>query len=124
VRAAVTPHLGGLDNVVLTEPVPYPDLVRLLDRCRLVITDSGGLQEEAPALGKPVLVCRDTTERPEAVAAGVAALVGTDTDVIVTRAGALLRDDGAYRAMSQAHNPYGDGHAATRCVTALEELTA
>jgi UDP-N-acetylglucosamine 2-epimerase (non-hydrolysing) len=94
-------------------------LVHLLARCRLVITDSGGIQEEAPALGKPVLVMRETTERPEAVAAGTARLVGTDPDRIVAEVRRLLEDPAAYESMSRAHNPYGDGQAARRIVEAI-----
>ncbi len=122
VRAAVGPLLEGLANVTVLEPVPYPDLVKLLDRCRLVLTDSGGLQEEAPALGKPVLVCRDTTERPEAVQAGVARLVGTDTERIAAAVAHLLDHTEAYAAMAGGHNPYGDGDAAPRAVAAIEAL--
>ena len=88
----------------------------LLKRCDLVLTDSGGIQEEAPSLGKPVLVMRDTTERPEGVQAGTAKLVGTDRERIVGEAERLLRDPAAYAAMAQAHNPYGDGHAGERIV--------
>jgi len=90
-----------------------------MDRAYLLVTDSGGIQEEAPALGKPVLVMRDTTERPEAVAAGTARLVGTDATTIVAEATRLLDDEHAYRAMSGAHNPYGDGRAAARIVATL-----
>jgi UDP-N-acetylglucosamine 2-epimerase (non-hydrolysing) len=90
-----------------------------MDRCFVVITDSGGIQEEAPSLGKPVLVMRDVTERPEAVAAGTVRLVGTDTDKIVAEAERLLDDASAYQAMSRAHNPYGDGRASERIVTEI-----
>lgn len=122
VRAAVGPQLEALPNVTVLEPVPYPDMVNLLDRCHLVLTDSGGLQEEAPALGKPVLVCRDTTERPEAVEAGVARLVGTETDRIASGLRELLDDTEAYGRMASGHNPYGDGDAAPRAVAAIEAL--
>lgn len=124
VRAAVGPQLGSLPNVTVLEPVPYPDMVNLLDRCHLVLTDSGGLQEEAPALGKPVLVCRDTTERPEAVEAGVARLVGTETDRIVAALWELLDNTDAYARMAGGHNPYGEGDAAGRAVAAIEALVA
>ena len=107
-------RLGGLANVSLTAPLDYPDFVALLDACHLVLTDSGGIQEEAPALGKPVLVMRETTERPEGVAAGTARLVGTDPARIVAAITCLLDDEDAYAAMARAHCPYGDGHAARR----------
>jgi len=106
-------------NVVLLDPVDYPTFVWLLDRCHLVLTDSGGVQEEAPALGKPVLVMRATTERPEGVAAGVARLVGTDRARIVRETETLLADQDAYRRMNRAVNPYGDGRAAGRVLAAL-----
>jgi UDP-N-acetylglucosamine 2-epimerase (non-hydrolysing) len=98
----------------LIEPLDYPDFVRLLDRSTLVLTDSGGVQEEAPTFGKPVLVMRETTERPEGIAAGTAKLVGTDPERIVSEATKLLDDNQAYDAMSRAHSPFGDGHAAAR----------
>ena len=108
--------LSGLPNVHLAAPVDYLPFVYLMTRCDLIITDSGGVQEEAPSLGKPVLVTRETTERPEAVAAGTVKLVGTDKDVICTWTRTLLDDEAAYRAMSFAHNPYGDGKASRRIV--------
>jgi UDP-N-acetylglucosamine 2-epimerase (non-hydrolysing) len=114
VRQPLQAALSGRENVVLTDPLDYPNFVRLLDRASLVLTDSGGVQEEAPALGKPVLVMRDTTERPEGVAAGNACLVGTDTARIIGTVARLLDDDAAYAAMARAHNPYGDGKAAAR----------
>ena len=116
------PLLAGLDNVLLSEPMGYAEFARLLARCDLVITDSGGIQEEAPALGKPVLVTRETTERVEGIEAGTLALVGTDPEKIFAAAHRLLTDAAAYAAMSQAPNPYGDGHAAARIVAALEHL--
>lgn len=116
VREPVHRLLGGLPNVHLLKPLDYLPFVYLMDRCHLVITDSGGIQEEAPSLGKPVLVMRDVTERPEAVEAGTVRLVGTDADAIVTAAASLLDDDAEYVKMSRAHNPYGDGHAAERIV--------
>ena len=112
-------RLGGLANVTLCDPLDYHRLVQVMARARLVITDSGGIQEEAPSLGKPVLVLRDVTERPEAVDAGTVELVGCDRDLIVKRATQLLTDSAAYDAMAQRTNPYGDGGAAARIVDAL-----
>jgi len=111
---------GTLGNVYLVEPVDYLPFVYLMKRSCIIITDSGGVQEEAPSLGKPVLVMRDTTERPEAVEAGTVKLVGTDRTAIVAETNALLCDSEAYEAMSKAHNPYGDGNAAVRIVEALK----
>lgn len=119
VREAVDAELGGLPRVTLTEPLGYRDFVRELRRCHLVLTDSGGLQEEAPSLGKPVLVLRGTTERPEAVEAGTVRLVGTDEEAVFRAAVELLDDPAAYRRMAEAVNPYGDGRAAARIVAAL-----
>jgi UDP-N-acetylglucosamine 2-epimerase (non-hydrolysing) len=118
VRASIEPAVAGLANVVLTAPQPYPQFCALLSRCRLVLTDSGGVQEEAPALGKPVLVMRDTTERPEAVAAGTAVLIGTGESAIVDAVSELLASD-AGRAGLRPINPYGDGRAAERTVQAI-----
>ena len=114
VRPIMEGVLGGLPNVAMIEPLDYPHFVRLLDLCYLVLTDSGGVQEEAPSLGKPVLVMRETTERPEGVAAGTAKLVGTDRGRIVHEVLSLLDDKSAYRAMARAHNPFGDGLASQR----------
>ena len=114
VRPAMDLALAGLDNVAMIEPLDYPHFVRLLGMADLVLTDSGGVQEEAPALGKPVLVMRETTERPEGITAGTALLVGTDRHRIATEIFRLLDDKSAYAAMSRAHNPYGDGKAAER----------
>ena len=114
VRPIMEGVLGGLPNVAMIEPLDYPHFVRLLDLCHLVLTDSGGVQEEAPSLGKPVLVMRETTERPEGVAAGTAKLVGTDRGRIVREVLSLLDDKSAYRAMARAHNPFGDGLASQR----------
>jgi UDP-N-acetylglucosamine 2-epimerase (non-hydrolysing) len=122
VRATLRPLLDGHANVLLCEPVSYGEFARLLARCHFAITDSGGIQEEAPALGKPVLVTREVTERVEGVDAGTLALVGTDPDRIVSVADRLLSDPVAYSAMSEAPNPYGDGKAAERIVAALEYL--
>lgn len=106
--------LCGYDNIALIEPLDYLDFVAMMAASDIVLTDSGGIQEEAPSLGKPVLVMRDTTERPEGVAAGTARLVGTDARAIAEQATQLLDDRSAYLAMSRAHNPYGDGQAARR----------
>lgn len=114
VASPVRAALGGRPNIRLMAPLDYLPFVRALSLCHLVLTDSGGIQEEAPALGKPVLVMRDTTERPEGVEAGTAILVGTDPDRIVTEAGRLLADTSHYDTMSRAHNPFGDGKAALR----------
>ncbi len=113
--------LGELAHVRLIEPLDYQPMVYLMQRCRLILTDSGGLQEEGPALGKPVLVMRQVTERPEAVEAGTARLVGTEPDRIRREVMRLLDDPEAYAAMAHAENPFGDGHAAERIVTALLE---
>ncbi len=121
VREPVFRRIGNLGNVHLIEPLSYLPFVTLMDRCRLVLTDSGGIQEEAPTLGKPVLVMRDTTERPEGVEAGTAKLVGTDPDAIVTETAKLLDDPQAYDAMARAINPYGDGKAHERILDILEE---
>lgn len=119
----VLPHvnrmLGGLANVRLIAPQGYRNFVALMARCRLVLTDSGGVQEEAPSLGKPVLVMRDTTERPEGIAAGTALLTGPKAQAIVEHATRLLTDETLYRAMATAKNPYGDGHAAERIVARM-----
>ena len=112
VRASMEPVLSGLGNVALIDPLDYPHFVRLLAASELVLTDSGGVQEEAPALGKPVLVMRETTERPEGIEAGTARLVGTDKARIVSEIFRLLDDKDAYSAMARAHNPFGDGTAA------------
>ncbi len=111
--------LGDLPNVLLTDPLDYLPMVHLMKRAYLVLTDSGGLQEEAPALGKPVLVLREVTERPEAIEAGTARLVGTDPERIVAETRRLLDDPAAYQSMARAVNPFGDGHAAERIVAAL-----
>jgi UDP-N-acetylglucosamine 2-epimerase (non-hydrolysing) len=111
--------LGDLANVALVEPLDYPSFARLMAISTLMLTDSGGVQEEAPALGKPVLVMRETTERPEGVEAGTARLVGTDAGRIVAETARLLDDPAAYAAMARAHNPFGDGRAAARIVELL-----
>lgn len=122
VRDVIRAELGSLSNVTLTEPLDYPEFARLLGDCHLVVTDSGGLQEEAPSLGKPVLVLRDNTERPEAVAAGTVRLVGTDAATIERELTRLLDDEAEYTRMATAVNPFGDGKAASRCVAALAEF--
>ncbi len=114
---------AGLKNVFLIEPQEYEPFVYLLNKSYLVVTDSGGIQEEAPSLGKPVLVMRDVTERPEAVEAGTVRLVGTEKSRIVSEISSLLSDSGRYAQMSRAHNPYGDGKAANKIVTILNECS-
>ena len=111
--------LGGRPNVVLLDPLPYAPFIDLMRRCRLILTDSGGIQEEAPSLGKPVLVLRAKTERPEAVEAGTVRLVGTEENRIVAEASRLLDDEAEYTRMTRIHNPYGDGHACERIAAAL-----
>ncbi len=119
VRKVMNEGLAGLDNVALIEPLDYPHFARLINIAEIMLTDSGGVQEEAPALGKPVLVMRETTERPEGVEAGTAKLVGTDAATIVTEISTLLDDTEAYEAMARAHNPFGDGHSSARIVELL-----
>lgn len=119
VQEPVRRILGGRSNIHLIEPLDYLPFVYLMDRAYLLLTDSGGVQEEAPSLGKPVLVMRNTTERPEAVTAGTVRLVGTDEMAILAETRRLLDDKNAYELMAQAHNPYGDGYAAKRIVDFL-----
>lgn len=119
VRAVMNQRLAGFDNIALIEPLDYPHFARLIAISDIMLTDSGGVQEEAPALGKPVLVMRETTERPEGVVAGTAKLVGTDADTIVAEAERLLDSATAYGAMARAHNPFGDGQASERIVNLL-----
>lgn len=123
VQEPVRRILANVPNVHLIEPLDYLPFVYLMDRSTLMITDSGGVQEEAPSLGKPVLVMRDTTERPEAVDAGTVKLVGTDQGSIVCEANTLLDDAAAYDAMARAHNPYGDGQAAIRIRDTLKSIS-
>ncbi|MEL4016712.1 non-hydrolyzing UDP-N-acetylglucosamine 2-epimerase [Dryocola clanedunensis] len=113
--------LGKVDNIVLIKPQEYLPFVYLMNHAYLILTDSGGIQEEAPSLGKPVLVMRDTTERPEAVKAGTVRLVGTDPSVIVREVTRLLRDENEYQVMSRAHNPYGNGSACEHILAALKK---
>ena len=124
VRDVVLPELGAVEGVQLCEPLDYLSFVSVLDSCDLVLTDSGGVQEEAPALGKPVLVLRDTTERWEAVEAGVVRLTGTDPARVAAAVRLLLDDPRAYAAMARGSSPYGDGHAARRIVETLVEPEA
>lgn len=119
VQEPVNRLLAGLENVKLIEPQDYLPFVYLMDKSTLILTDSGGIQEEAPSLGKPVLVMRDTTERPEAVDAGTVKLVGTDVSKIVGAVSELLSDSAIYQAMSVAHNPYGDGNACSKIIQSL-----
>jgi len=122
VRDQLCERLHAVENVLLVEPLPYAQFARLLKRSHVVITDSGGIQEEAPSLDKPVLVTRETTERGEGIAVGTLLLVGTDPDRIASEGDRLLTDESAYAAMAQTSNPYGDGHAAERIVAALEYI--
>ncbi len=121
VQEPVNRLLAGIENVHLIEPLDYLPFVYLMNQSSIILTDSGGIQEEAPSLGKPVLVLRDTTERPEAVAAGTVRLTGTDINKIVTEASLLLTDEQAYQAMAFAHNPYGDGLACSRIIEILKK---
>ncbi len=122
VRDAVVGVLGSVDNVTLTEPLAYAEFAHVMKKSHLIVTDSGGVQEEAPSLGIPVLVLRDTTERPEGVDAGTVRLVGTDRDVVRTEIERLLTDTNAYDQMAHAVNPYGDGSAAARSVAAIRAV--
>ncbi len=124
IRAIANDILGGISNVKLIEPLDVLDFHNFMARCELVLTDSGGIQEEAPAFGKPVLVLRDTTERPEGVAAGTLLLVGTDENRIYDEAAKLLSDKQAYSAMSRAVNPYGDGTACKQIADILSRILA
>ena len=116
------PALEGLDNVLVTEPLAYGEFTRLLAVANIVLTDSGGVQEEAPSLGKPVLVMRENTERPEAVTAGTVKLIGTDEERIVEEVEILLHNPAIYESMANAVNPYGDGRAAERTVAAIAQM--
>lgn len=122
VQQPVQRVLKGISNVHLIEPLDYLPFIYLMQRSTLLLTDSGGIQEEAPSLGKPVLVMRDTTERPEAVEAGTVKLVGTDQHKIIQEVNHLLDDIAAFNAMSKAHNPYGDGLAAKRICQILNNI--
>ncbi|MGP5410615.1 non-hydrolyzing UDP-N-acetylglucosamine 2-epimerase [Glutamicibacter ardleyensis] len=122
VREALLPEIDGIENITLTEPLAYGEFTRIIDASTLVLTDSGGVQEEAPSLGKPVLVMRLNTERPEAVTAGTVRLIGTDEQRIFDSVSELLNDSAAYDEMATAVNPYGDGKASERTVAAIAEL--
>lgn len=122
VREAVLPYIEDQSNVVVTEPLAYGQFTHLISLSSVVLTDSGGVQEEAPGLGKPVLVMRENTERPEAVTAGTVRLIGTDEDRVFDEVHTLLTDSAAYEAMAEAVNPYGDGKAGARTVSAIEQL--
>jgi UDP-N-acetylglucosamine 2-epimerase (non-hydrolysing) len=122
VQEPVNRHLFDVENIILIDPLTYPDFIWLMDRSKLIITDSGGVQEEAPSLGKPVLVMRDTTERPEAVNAGTVILVGTDKELIVNETIDLLENKARYKSMSKLHNPYGDGKACKRILKFIKNL--
>ncbi len=121
VQKPVKEILSNIPNVYLIEPLQYEQFIYLMDKSYFIITDSGGVQEEAPSLGKPVLVMRDTTERPEAVEAGTVMLVGTDREIIIKEAQKLLDDKNKYEKMSKAHNPYGDGKACERIVEFIKD---
>ena len=123
VRQAVLPEVEHLPNIIITDPLPYDQFTQLQNRATIILTDSGGVQEEAPALGKPVLVMRQNTERPEAVVAGTVKLVGTNRELIVAEAKLLLSDAAAFDAMANAVNPYGDGKGTQRAIAAIAELT-
>jgi UDP-N-acetylglucosamine 2-epimerase (non-hydrolysing) len=114
--------LSGVNNVILIDPLAYQDFIWLMNRSKIIITDSGGVQEEAPSLGKPVLVMRDTTERPEAVEAGTVLLVGTNEELIVSKALDLLNNEDNFVKMSKLHNPYGDGLASKRIVDFIKNI--
>lgn len=122
VRNVVLPKVEDLSNVIITDPLPYDQFTKLMNRSTLVLTDSGGVQEEAPSLGKPVLVMRENTERPEAVTAGTVKLVGTEKERIVAEVEILLDNQAVYDAMAQAVNPYGDGRGSKRALEAIAEL--
>ena len=113
--------LSDVENIFLIPPLDYLPFVYLMEKSKIIITDSGGVQEEAPSLGKPVLVMRDTTERPEAVDAGTVLLVGTNKELIISATSDLIKDESKYESMSQAHNPYGDGHASTQIVDSIDK---
>ena len=122
VQEPVNRILSGVNNIILIDPLAYQDFIWLMNRSKIIITDSGGVQEEAPSLGKPVLVMRDTTERPEAVEAGTVLLVGTDEDLIVSKALDLLNNNENFEKMSKLHNPYGDGLASKRIVDFIKNI--
>lgn len=114
-------ELEGIENVILIEPLNYPNFIWLMNESKIIVTDSGGVQEEAPSLGKPVIVVREETERPEAVEAGTVKLVGSDTDLIIKEVQHLIDDKASYQKMSNAHNPYGDGKAVERIIEFIKK---
>lgn len=122
VQEIVQHHLSDIDNIILIDPLSYPDFIWLMNRSKLIISDSGGIQEEAPSLGKPVLLLRETTERPEAVDAGAVILVGTDKDLIVSEVIDLLENERRYNSMNRLTNPYGDGNACNRIVEFIRQV--
>jgi len=122
VKGPVHELLAGVDNIILVQPLAYPAFIWLMEKSYLIITDSGGIQEEAPSLGKPVLVTRTTTERPEAVEEGTVLLVGTDSEKITSKTHKLLNDQEYYNGMSLRHNPYGDGKSTQRIISYIKEL--
>ena len=122
VQQPVNKILSNINNVYLIDPLQYEEFIYLMNHSYFIMTDSGGIQEEAPSLGKPVLVMRDTTERPEAIAAGTVKLVGRDKETLVKEAEKLIHDKSEYEIMSRAHNPYGDGKACERIVHLIQEL--
>ena len=122
VQEPVKKYLSDLENIILIDPLSYPDFIWLMNRSKLIITDSGGVQEEAPSLGKPVLVLRDTTERPEAVDVGTVLLVGTNKELIISETLDLLENEDRFKLMSELHNPYGDGNACKRIVKFINQL--
>jgi UDP-N-acetylglucosamine 2-epimerase (non-hydrolysing) len=122
VQEPVNRILKGISNIILIDPLAYPDFIWIMNRSKIIITDSGGVQEEAPSLGKPVLVMRDTTERPEAVKAGTVLLVGTNEDLIVSKALKLLNNESFFEEMSKINNPYGDGMASKKIVEFIKNI--
>ncbi len=122
VRGSVNRVLNNIKNIFLIEPQSYLSFIYLMNRAYIILTDSGGIQEEAPSLGKPVLVMRDTIERPEAADAGTVKLVGTSVEIIMSTLSELLVNDNCYKAMSFAHNPYGDGKACVKILDALAKI--
>ena len=122
VQEPVNRLLSKIENILLIDPLAYEDFIWLMNRSKIIITDSGGVQEEAPSLGKPVLVIRDTTERPEAVDAGTVLLVGTNKDLISSETLDLLENETRFKSMSELHNPYGDGEACKRIVKFINQL--
>lgn len=122
VQEPVNRHLADAKNVLLTQPLAYPEFIWLMNKSKIILTDSGGIQEEAPSLGKPVLVMRDTTERPEAVDAGTVILVGTNKEKIIEECRSLLNDVDRFDRMSELHNPYGDGQACERVIKHIKNL--